>query len=103
MYVTFSCLHVHAPGPAAANPAIQHTEAASEESDDEDESFESANGADPGKVMFTHITPPLSLFLSLLDTAVPVCRHYTVLLCAAVYDCRLHHSQSPPPFMYMHF
>ncbi len=96
MYVTFSCLHVH----ASAKPAIQHTEAASEESDDEDES---ADGADPGKVMFTHINAPLSLFLSLLDTAVPVYRHTTVLLRAAVCECRLHHSQSPPPVMYMHF
>ncbi len=70
--MTFSCLHVYAPGPAAAKPAIQHTEAASEESDDEDESVESADRADPGKVMFNHITPHLSLFFSLLDTAVPV-------------------------------
>ncbi len=62
------CLHVHAPGPAAAKPAIQHTEAASDESDDEDESVESADGADPGKVMFTHITPPLSLSSSLYWT-----------------------------------
>ncbi len=81
MYLTFSCLHVHAPGHAAAKPAIQHTEAASDESDDEDESVESADGADPGKVMFTHITP-LSPFLSLLDTAVPVCSSAMVPLFA---------------------
>jgi hypothetical protein len=57
MYLTFSCLHVHAPGHATAKPAIQDTEAACDELDDEDESVESADGADPGKVMFTHITP----------------------------------------------
>ena len=75
----------------------------SEDSDDEIESVESTNGADPGKVMTMHITTPLSPFLSLLDTAVSVCRHTTVLLRAAVCECRLHQSQSTPPFMYMQF
>ncbi len=75
----------------------------SEDSDDEIESVESTNlnGADPGKVMTMQITTSLSPFLSLLDTAVSVCRHTTVLLRAAVCECRLHHSQSNPPFMYM--
>ncbi len=40
MYLTFSCLQVHAPGHAAAKPSKQHTEAASDDSDDEDESVE---------------------------------------------------------------
>jgi hypothetical protein len=75
----------------------------SEDSDDEIESVESADGADPGKVMTMHITTPLSPFLSLLDTAVSVCRHSTVLLSTAVCECRLHQSQSNPPFMYMQF
>ncbi len=63
----------------------------SEDSDDEIESVESTNGADPGKVMTMHITTPLSPFLSLLDTVVSVCRQTTVLLRAAVCECRLHH------------
>ncbi len=84
MYLTFSCLHGTAPGHASAKPVIQHTEAASDDSDDEDESVESADGADTGKVMSTHITPPLSPFLSLLDTAVSVCRHTTVVLSCCV-------------------
>ena len=66
----------------------------SEDLDDEIEFVESTNGADPGKVMTMHITTPLTPFLSLLDTAVSVCRHTTVLLRAAVCECRLHHSQS---------
>ena len=75
----------------------------SEDSDDEIESVESTNGADPGKVMTMHMTTPLSPFLSLLDTVVSVCRHTTVLLRAAVCECRLHQSHSTPPFMYMQF
>ncbi len=75
----------------------------SEDSDDEIESVESTDRADPGKVMTTHITTPLSPVLSLLDTAVSVCRHTAVLLRAGVCECRFHHSQSNPPFMCMQF
>ncbi len=42
----------------------------SADSDDEIESLESTNGADPGKVMTMRITTPLSPFLSLLDIVV---------------------------------
>jgi hypothetical protein len=75
----------------------------SEDSDDEIESVELTYGADPGKGTTMHITTLLSPFLSLLDTTVSVCRHTTVLLRAAVCECRLHQSQSNPPFMYMQF
>ncbi len=71
-----------------------------EDSDDEIESVESTDGADPFKVMATHITTPFSPFLSLLDTVVSVCRYTTVLFRAAVRVCRLHQSQSNLPFMY---
>jgi hypothetical protein len=42
LYLTFSCLHVIASG-HATKPAMHHTEAASDELDDEDESVESAD------------------------------------------------------------
>ena len=58
------------------------------DSDDEMESAESTDGADPGEAMPTHITTPLPPFPSLSDTAVSACRHAAVLLRAAVCECR---------------
>ncbi len=97
MYLTFSCLHVVASGYVATKPAIHQPEAASDESDDEDESVKSADGADPGKVMFTHLTP-LSLHSSLRWTLRCPCAD-TLLSCCVLQhanagsfiDRHLHH------------
>ncbi len=88
--------------------------AESDDPEEENEDDSVIDRADDGKVLTMHLTrtPPLSpflslldtaVFLSLLDTAVSVCRNSTVLLRAAVCKCRLHQSQSNPPFMYMQF
>jgi hypothetical protein len=61
-----------------------------EDSDDEIESVESIDGADPGKVMAKHITPPLSLPLSVGHCCVRMQTLYCPVACCGM------RMQAPP-------
>jgi hypothetical protein len=97
MNLTFSCLHVVSSGYVATKAAKHQPVASSDESDDEDESVKSADGAEPGKVMLTHPTPlslPSSLCWSLLCPYADPLLSWCVLRHAnagSLIDSHLHH------------